>query len=76
MVDVPLPKELAVEAVSFDVMPDKKQLALATRRGDIFLVDGAFDKYPQLKFHKFASGLDEVFGMSYRDGAFLPDSAN
>ena len=71
LVDVPLPKELAIEAGSFEVMPNKKQLAVATRRGDIFLVDGVFDKYPQPRFNKFASGLDEIFGMAYRDGSFL-----
>lgn len=70
LVDVPLPEELAVEAGSFEVMPDEKQLAIATRRGDIFLVEGAFDEHPEPKFKKFASGLDEVFGMAYRDGAF------
>ena len=35
------------------------------------MVDGAFDEYPEPKFHKFASGLDEIFGMAYRDGSFL-----
>ncbi len=70
LVDIPLPKELAIEAGSFEVMPDQRQLAVATRRGDIFLVDGAFDKYPEPTFKKFASGLDEVFGMAYRDGSF------
>lgn len=69
MVDVPLPNELAIEAGSFEIMPDGK-LAVSTRRGDIFLVDGAFDEHPEPKFEKFASGLDEVFGMAYRDGAF------
>ena len=58
LVDIPLPDELAVEAGSFEVMPDQKRLAIATRRGDIFLVDGAFDEHPEPKFHKFASGLD------------------
>ncbi len=47
LVDVPLPEELAIEAGSFEVMPDQKRLAIATRRGDIFLVDGAFDEYPR-----------------------------
>ena len=70
MVDIPLPKELAIEAGSFEVMPDEKQLAVATRRGDIFLVEGAFDEHPEPKFKKFASGLDEVFGMAWRDNAF------
>lgn len=70
MVEVPLPAELAVEAGSFEALPDQKQLAIATRRGDIFLVEGAFDRNPQPKFKKFASGLDEVFGLAYRDGSF------
>ncbi|MDB2318036.1 hypothetical protein N9V88_00500 [bacterium] len=70
MVEVPLPPELAVEAGSFEVMPDKKQLAIATRRGDIFLVDGIFQKYPEPVFKKYASGLDEIFGMAYRNDAF------
>lgn len=70
LVDVPLPKELAVEAGSFEVMPDKEKLAIATRRGDLFVVDGAFEKHPDPQFKKFASGLDEVFGMAYRDGSF------
>ena len=70
MVEVPLPPELAVEAGSFEVMPDKKQLAIATRRGDIFLVDGIFQKYPEPVFKKYASGLDEIFGMAYRNDSF------
>ena len=71
LVDVPLPKELAVEAGSFEVMPDQERLAIATRRGDILLATGMFDEHPKPEFQKFASGLDEVFGMAYRDGSFL-----
>ncbi|MBX3416479.1 MAG: hypothetical protein KF851_02655 [Pirellulaceae bacterium] len=70
LVDIPLPKELAIEAGSFEVLPDQQQLAIATRRGDIILVEGAFDVHPEPTFKKFASGLDEVFGMAYRDGSF------
>ena len=71
LVDIPLPKGLAVEAGSFEVMPDKNRLAVATRRGDIFLVDGIFERHPEPRFRKFAEGVDEVFGMAYRDGSFL-----
>ena len=70
MVDVPLPEELAIEAGSFEVMPDGKRLAIATRRGDILLADGIFQEHPQPTFKTFASGLDEVFGMAYRNGSF------
>jgi hypothetical protein len=70
LVEVPLPEELAIEAGSFEVMPDEKRLAIATRRGDIFLADGVFEKHPQPKFKTYAAGLDEIFGMAYRDGSF------
>lgn len=71
LVDVPLPKELAIEAGSFEVLPDNNSLALSTRRGDIIIADGVFDEHPEPKFHKFAEGLDEIFGLSYRDGSFI-----
>ena len=70
IVEIPMPEGIAIEAGSFEVMPDN-QLAIGTRRGDIFLVDGAFDKNPQPKYKRFAHGLDEVMGLSYQDGAFV-----
>ena len=69
IVEVPAPKELGIETGSFEVLPDGR-LAIGTRRGDIFLVDGAFDEHPQPTFHRYASGLDEVMGISFQDGAF------
>ena len=74
LVDIPLPKDLAIEAGSFEVLPGQEQLALATRRGDIFLVDGAFDKHPQPSFKKFASGLDEIFGDGVSEWFVLRDT--
>ena len=71
LVNIPLPKELAVEAGSFEVMPDKKSLAIATRRGDIFITNNVFREHPEPRFHKFAEGLDEIFGLAYRDGSFI-----
>ena len=69
IVDLPLPEKSAIECGSFDVLPDGR-LAIGTRRGEIWLVSGAFDRRPQLRWHRFASGLDEVFGLGWRDGAF------
>lgn len=69
IVDVPAPQHLGIEAGCFEVLPDQR-LAIGTRRGDIFMVEGAFDEHPKPSFHRFASGLDEVLGMSYNDGAF------
>lgn len=69
IVDVPFPKEMGLEASSFEVMPDNR-LAIGTRRGDVYLVSGAFDENPQTTFHRFASGLDEITGLSWKDDGF------
>ena len=69
IVEIPFPDELALEAGSFDVMPDDR-LALGTRRGEIYLVSGAFDDNPRTVFHRYAAGLDEVLGLDYHEGAF------
>ncbi len=70
IVEIPFPKNLALEAGSFEVLPDKR-LAIGTRRGDIYLVSGAFEDNPQTEFHRYAAGLDEVMGLSYQDGSFF-----
>jgi len=69
IVEVPTPPQLAIEAGSFEVLPDNR-LAIGTRRGDIYLATGVFDKNPQPEFKRFASGLDEVFGISYKNNAY------
>ena len=69
IVDIPIPEGMALEAGSFEVMPDGR-LAIGTRRGDIYLAEGAFDEFPEPTYHRFASGLDELLGLAYRDGAF------
>lgn len=69
IVDVPIPRELALEAGSFCALPDGR-LAIGTRRGEILLFSGAFEPIPNPTVHTFARGLDEVLGLGYRDGAF------
>ena len=56
IVDIPFPREMALEATSLEVMPDQR-LAIGTRRGDIYLVSGAFDKNPRTRYQRFAAGL-------------------
>ena len=68
IVELPVPRELALEAGSFCALPDGR-LAIGTRRGEILLVSGAFDERPELRITTFASGLDEVLGLGERDGA-------
>ncbi len=69
IVDVPIPEGVALEAVSFETLPDNR-LAIGTRRGEILLVSGAFDDYPQPTYQTWASGLDEIFGLAWKDGEF------
>lgn len=69
IVNVPIPEEQYLEAGSFVTLPDGR-LGVGTRRGEILLVSGAFEDRPQPRFTTFASGLDEVLGLAYRDGAF------
>ena len=53
-------------------MPDGR-IAVGTRRGDIFMVDGLSDRYPKPQFQKFASGFDELLGLDEReDGLSMP----
>ncbi|MDB5876057.1 MAG: glucose/sorbosone dehydrogenase [Ramlibacter sp.] len=63
------PKGLVLEAGALEWMPDGK-LAVATRRGDIYLVENPYANDPakDSKFVPFATGLHEVLGLAYRDG--------
>jgi hypothetical protein len=69
IVSIPLPKDTVIEAGAFSVMPDRR-VAIGTRHGEIYLVDGVDEKKPNPRFHQFASGLDEIFGLSFKDGSF------
>lgn len=68
LVRVPIPDHVPLKVGSFDIHPDGRLIA-GTRKGDIYFIDGAFDDVPQPKFHLFASGQDEIFGVGYWDGA-------
>ena len=68
IVNVPIPEGTVIETGAFAITPDGR-LATGTRYGDIYFIDGAFSEKPQPKFHKFATGMDEIFGLSIKDGA-------
>jgi hypothetical protein len=68
IVDIPIPPEVPMRTGSFEILPDGR-LAIGTRRGDIYFVNGAFDSPPTPTYHLFASGQDEIFGLSWKDGA-------
>lgn len=64
----PIPDGIVLEAGGLELMPDG-QLAVSTRRGDIYMVDKPFaEKVDDVKFNLFAGGLHEVLGLAQRDG--------
>ena len=69
IVNIPLPKDTVVEAGAFTALPDHR-VAIGTRYGEIYLIDGIDEKKPNPTFELYASGLDEIFGLSYQDKAF------
>jgi len=69
LVDLPIPKDLVIEAGAFCDLPDGR-MAVGTRHGEIYIISGIDDRKPAPKYHLYATGLDEIFGLAYRDGAF------
>lgn len=68
IVSIPLPKDTVIEAGAFAALPDGR-MAVGTRHGEIFFIDGVDAPKPVPKFHRFASGLDEIFGLTWKDDA-------
>lgn len=68
IITLPIPQGIVLEAGALELMPDGN-LAVATRRGDIYMVEAAFSDPPaDVKFKLYASGLHEVLGLAYKDG--------
>jgi hypothetical protein len=70
VVSLPIPAELTIEAGAFTTLPDGR-IAVGTRHGDIYLVDGVDDPKPEPTYTLFASGMDEIFGLEAVDGGLL-----
>jgi glucose/arabinose dehydrogenase/type 1 glutamine amidotransferase len=68
IVELPTPTDAVIEAGAFAVLPDER-VAVGTRRGDIYIVGGVDEEKPEPTYELFATGLDEIFGLAYRDGA-------
>ncbi|WP_425638654.1 c-type cytochrome [Algoriphagus yeomjeoni] len=64
---VTAPEGTLLEVGGMTVLPNG-DLGVATRRGDVFIVENPTSSKPF--FRKFASGLHEILGLHYEDGAF------
>ncbi|WP_411826287.1 hypothetical protein [Luteolibacter sp. AS25] len=69
--EIPLPDGEIMEISSLALMPEKK-VAVATRRGDLWICSGAYgDDLSKVTWKKYAYGLHEPLGMFYRDGSLF-----
>lgn len=63
---VPAPEGTLLEVGGLTMMPNGN-LAVSTRRGDVFIVENPTSQRPY--FTKFASGLHEILGLAYHEGS-------
>ncbi len=64
-----IPPGIVLEAGAIEVLPNGL-LAVATRRGDIYLVSNAWDDdLKPAQFQLFAQGLHEVLGLAWHNGS-------
>lgn len=65
---IPMPTNEVMELGSIALLPEQK-IAVADRRGDVWICTGAYDAdLSKVTWKKFASGLHEPFGMFWKDG--------
>ncbi len=67
--EIPLPPGEVMEIGSIALMPDR-QIAVTTRRGDLWICSGAYgDDLSKVTWKKFAQNLHEPLGMFWKDGS-------
>lgn len=66
--EIPLPQGEVMEIGSVALLPGKN-VAVSTRRGDIWICSGAYENdLTKVTWRKFAEGQHEPFGMFWKDG--------
>lgn len=68
IVTPPVPEGILLEVGGMTTLPDGR-LAIGTRRGDVWLLENPTGSKPYYK--KFASGLHEILGLVYQNGAMV-----
>ena len=67
VVTLPTPPGVVLEVGGIAILPDGRPLA-CTRRGEVWVIDGAYGDPAKVKFKKFAEGLQEPLGLLVKDG--------
>ena len=68
IVDLPIPQNQVMEVCAFTALPDGR-IAMGTRHGEVYFVANAEAEKPQPTYELFASGMDEIFGLAWKDDA-------
>ncbi|MBL7794782.1 MAG: auracyanin family protein [Saprospiraceae bacterium] len=69
IVTLPLPEGLVLEVGGLATLPNGN-IAASTRRGEVWVIENPYmlnGQYPH--YRRFASGLHEILGLAYKDGA-------
>ena len=67
---LPVAEGTLLEVGGITTMPNG-DIALATRRGDVWIINNAYMNGGSAPYYrKFATGLHEILGLVYKDGAF------
>ena len=68
IITLAIPEGILIEAGGVATMQDGR-IAVATRRGDVWMIENPYAENGHPKFTLFASGLHEALGLLYHDGA-------
>jgi azurin len=70
IITLPIPTDISLEVGGLATLPNGS-IAASTRHGEVWLVENPYATEPSRpSFRRFASGMHEVLGLAYRDGAF------
>ena len=68
IVEIPIPDNIVLEVGGIEILPGKR-IAVSSRRGDIYVVEGAYTDDPgDDQWIPWAVGLHEVLGLAWKDG--------
>ncbi|MEQ8811600.1 MAG: hypothetical protein RIE59_21195, partial [Imperialibacter sp.] len=71
IITIPTPETMLLEVGGITTLPDGR-VALATRRGDVWMVEDPYMRNSNLpSFSLFASGLHEPLGLTFKENALL-----
>jgi cytochrome c551/c552 len=68
MLTPPIPEGIILEVGGLTTLPNGS-IGISTRRGEVWIVENPTSRTPY--FRKFASGLHEILGLAWKDGALF-----